>query len=363
MVKEDKVLVKINSRNITYYRELGYDIENEILVNVFDLPKGSHVKITAICEVCSSESFIMYSKYIINKNRDNKGYYSCFGCKNHVKEKTCMEKWGFKSYSMTEEFRVSESLKWKGIQKGSEKGKKTLMEKYGVDSYFKTQESREFNKKWMSSSEFKEKSNKTLMEKYGVDSYSKTEEFKEKISSKMDDTINKIKNKFLEKYGVDSYTKTEEFKELLNKEKDNIVYKIKSTCLEKYGVDNVSKVDEIRSKIKKTKIINGVDIPDDILSEWNLYKKNVRRITNTNKRKLYENWDGFDYYDNEYILGYLSHSHTHRYYPTIDHKISVYYGFKNSIDPEIIGSIDNLCITKRFINSTKSKMTEDEFIL
>lgn len=50
-------------------------------------------------------------------------------------------------------------------------------------------------------------------------------------------------------------------------------------------------------------------------------------------------------------------------YPTIDHKISVYYGFINNISPEEIGDISNLCITKRWINSTKRDSIESEFNL
>jgi hypothetical protein len=84
-------------------------------------------------------------------------------------------------------------------------------------------------------------------------------------------------------------------------------------------------------------------------------------ITNSNKKYLYENWDGNDYYDDELIKGYLSHTSTHRFYPTIDHKISVYFGFMNDISPEEIGALDNLCITKRYINSMKGKLIENNF--
>jgi hypothetical protein len=58
---------------------------------------------------------------------------------------------------MTEDFKIGESVKWKGIKKGNEKSKITMMERYGVDSYFKTNESKEYNRQWMSSDEFKEK--------------------------------------------------------------------------------------------------------------------------------------------------------------------------------------------------------------
>jgi hypothetical protein len=135
----------------------------------------------------------------------------------------------------------------------------------------------------------------------------------------------------------------------------------KETCLEKYGVDNVSKDKYIYEKVINTKELNGVIIPKELLSDWEIYKRKVRNITNSNKKYLYENWNGNDYYDNELIKGYLSHTSTHRFYPTIDHKISVYFGFMNDISPEEIGALDNLCITKRFINSMKGKLIENNF--
>jgi len=56
MIKEDKVLVSINLKNISYYTNLGYVIENfdmknkyEILVDVCHIPKKSHNRVTAIC--------------------------------------------------------------------------------------------------------------------------------------------------------------------------------------------------------------------------------------------------------------------------------------------------------------------------
>jgi hypothetical protein len=134
------------------------------------------------------------------------------------------------------------------------------------------------------------------------------------------------------------------------------------TCLEKYGVENVSMVPEIYEKNRNTKIERGHIIPDDMLTEWSLYKRKVRKETNKWKKILYESWDGVDYYDDELIKGYLSYNHTHKFYPTIDHKISVYFGFINKIDPKEIGNINNLCITKRYINSSKNRNIEEDFI-
>jgi hypothetical protein len=362
MIKEDKVLIPINLRNRSHFMELGYNANvSELLVEISDLLKGSKVKVTAICEICKSENKIQYNKYLVNYNRNNKGFYSCFSCKNIEKEKTCIQKWGVKSYSMTEEFKKSESEKWKGTMKGHEKGKKTMLERYGVDSYSKIQEMRDLNRKWMSSNEFKEKSKLKIQEKWGVDSYSKTNEFKEKISLKKDNILEKIKNRFLEIYGFEYYSQTEEFKIKMSLKKDEIISKIKKTCLDRYGVDNVSKVEKIQKLIISTKKEKDQIIPDCLITEWVLYKRDVRRLTNKVKMNLYENWNGYDYYDNEFIKGYLSLSHVHRFYPTIDHKLSTYFGFINGIDASEISKLDNLCITKRYINSEKNKKIESEF--
>jgi hypothetical protein len=334
MLKEKEVLVKINSRNINYYRKKGYQISlngftesKEFLVKTVDIPKNSHHKVLVICELCSEENIIPLQKYYVNVERNNKGYYSCFSCKKIENQKTCMSKYGVKSYSQTPEFKESESKKWKGIQKGAEKGRRTTFERYGVESFFQTDQIREMNRAWMSSDEFKEKSKETHLQKYGVDKFCKTDEFKQKMNSN----------------------------------KDAIVDKIKQVFLGKYGVDWPSKIESVVNKSLKTREENGQIIPLDKLSEFEKYRKLVRKFTNRSKKILFECWSGFDYYDGEFIKGNFSFSHTHRLYPTIDHKISIFYGFLNNIKPEEIGDIKNLCITKRFINSTKRELIEEAF--
>ena len=162
MIKEKEILVKINQRNKLYYEKLGYLIKGkEIYANTLDIPKGSHNRIIAICEICGNEKSITIHKYYVNKERNNKDYYSCFKCKNIEKEKTCLEKYGVKSYSQTTEFKNIDKSNW-NYEQGVEKGKKTKLERYGVDSWFKLDIMRQQNKKWMSSNEFKEKSKITL---------------------------------------------------------------------------------------------------------------------------------------------------------------------------------------------------------
>ena len=84
-------------------------------------------------------------------------------------------------------------------------------------------------------------------------------------------------------------------------------------------------------------------------------KKRIRRKRGRNK------WNGYDYYDNEYIKENYKLNYNDNNYPTIDHKISIYYGFSNNIEPYIISNTDNLCITKKEINRKKSIRNENEF--
>ena len=335
MFRDEEVLVKINSRNIKYYLERGYEFETlgfteskEYIVKTKDIPQNSHFKVNVLCELCGSVNLIGVNKFYVNYNRNNKGYYSCFKCKNIEKEKTCIEKYGVNSYSKTDQFKSTESEKWKGIQKGAEKGRKTMLEKYGVDSFFKTDEIKEKNRQWMSSEEFKSKSKLTLLDKFGVDSFSKTPEFKDIIQNK----------------------------------KSEIVQKIKNTCLEKYGVEWISQLDEVIKKSLESREKSGNIIPIDKLGEFEIYRKKVRTITNKYKKQLYEEWNGFDHYDGEFIKGYFSFGSKNRLYPTIDHKTSCLYGFLNNLSPEEIGNLSNLCITKRCINSTKRELIEEEFL-
>jgi hypothetical protein len=360
MIKEDKVLVSINSRNTKYYESIGYKINSDIIeVNPTHLTKGSCVKITAICEFCKSENSIGYCKYLHNKNRH--GYYSCFKCKNIKKEKTCLEKYGKKSYSMTEEFKKTESEKWKGTRKGNDKYLKTMVDRYGVDCYFKLDVMKKANSEWMSSDEFREKSKKTIIEKWGVESYSQTSEFKEKILNNKDEIIKKIKDRFKENWGVEWISQSNHYKEIMKLNRDEIIMKVKKTCIDRYGVDNVSKVESVAKLINETKRNLNQIIPDELVSEWYLYKRDVVKFTKRSKRELLKNWDGYDYYDNEFIKDYLSLNHTNNLYPTIDHKNSVFWGFVNCIPAEEIGSYDNLCFTKRTINSRKGRLIEKEF--
>ena len=114
--------------------------------------------------------------------------------------------------------------------------------------------------------------------------------------------------------------------------------------------------DFVKNSVKKqveTKISKKLIIPNNMKDDFEIYRNVIRKLTYKNKKELFNNWDGYDYYVGEYIKEYLSLHNTNKKYPTIDHKMSLYYGFNNNIPPYINGNIENLCITKRTINSSK----------
>jgi hypothetical protein len=176
------------------------------------------------------------------------------------------------------------------------------------------------------------KKRKRILEKYGVENYTETPDFK-----------SKSKKTCQSKYGRDFFQSTEEYKN-----------KIKETCQRKYGVNNYANTYECQEKMKKTRIENKNQINDKKKTEFNIYRDKVRRETKKYKIMLFENWNGFDFYDGEYINNYRELHHNDKNYPTIDHKISIYQGFINNLSIEDVSNIFNLCITKRCINSRKN---------
>jgi len=164
--------------------------------------------------------------------------------------------------------------------------------------------------------------------KYGM-YYVQTEEY-----------ITKTENAKLKKYGDSKYCNPN---------------KIKETFINKYGVDNFSKTKKFREIMEK----KGLFISLDDKSEFEIYRLNVNTETRKWKKILFENWDGFDYYTKDILLNDPK-DFNNPMYRTIDHKISIYYGFNHNIDPLIIGYIDNLCITSRSNNSIKKHRIEEE---
>ena len=76
MIKEKRLIIKVNQRNISYYRENGYNVDcisfkdnNSLEVDIEDVSINSKEKVTAICKICGSENIISVQKYTIRNNQ------------------------------------------------------------------------------------------------------------------------------------------------------------------------------------------------------------------------------------------------------------------------------------------------------
>lgn len=339
MIKNNESKIEITSKNIKYYSDRGYlcVIGNVLSIDVSNMPKMSKNIIIAICEVCGQESNLSYSKY--NKNIERGGFYSCKKCSDI-------------------------------------KRKKTNRSNYGVENISQTDFNRDKMSKWMSSDEFKDKSKNTLFLKYGFESYSKTEEFKKNMSILQKEIIddkkakgiytcmfsnpenNKLKNEgMFKKYG-------EKYSILV----PSIKEKIQNINFEKFGHISPFGNKEIQKNIIDNKIykisqcetfFNGYTYNADL---FKIYRRKVRYKTDLLRVEIFKNWDGYDYYDGEYIKDNFHLDKNNTSYPTIDHKISCFHGFINNLDVDYISDISNLCVTKRFLNNKKGNLNESEFI-
>jgi hypothetical protein len=221
--------------------------------------------------------------------------------------KTLKEKYGEKIVNVSQ------------IEEVKVKKQKTCLKNHGVN--------------WpMQSKEILNKSKSKVLLKYGVDNVSKCREIIDKIKNKLyeiDPKTNKTilekalikrEKNCLEKYGFKYYFQTEEFKE-----------KLKNKMLKKYGVENYFQTDEFFELMGKEKIKNH--------TEFQIYSKKVRNLT---EKTFKEN---FDLICILFFRGKEYH---------LDHIFSVYEGFINSIEPEIISSVVNLQLLPRLINLKKS---------
>lgn len=160
----------------------------------------------------------------------------------------------------------------------------------------------------------------------------------------------KRKNTCLKKYGVNNIVHLETTKG-----------KMKKQILKKFGVEYYFQSKDFKIKIREDLIKRGFNVSSMGLEEWSGFQRMCMTESYKNYVKLKDLWDGYDYYDNTYIKDNYKLNPNDSNYPTVDHKVSILYGYLNNMTIEEISSIENLCITKRYINSTKRHLTEDEF--
>lgn len=176
MIKEKIITISISYRNISHYLKLGYDafLNKNLDIKPEHLPSGSHVRITAICDICHAETSIQYYKYLENMKRCN--FYGCRKCSRQKASLTSIERYGVDNYSKTSECK--------------EKVEKTNIEKFG----YKTN---------LISPEYQEKIKEILKDKYGTENFYEITERKNRIPFKLNDIIFNLSHDII--YSEDSY--------------------------------------------------------------------------------------------------------------------------------------------------------------
>lgn len=161
MIKEEKVEILITRRNITHFRNLGYDVINnkELEVFVKDLSNNSRVKITAVCNICGSENIITYEKYLKNKGRLD--YYGCKKCSRIKAIKTTKLLYGVDNYMKLDE--CKEKISNNNIQKYGVKT--TLLVPTVIEKIRKTNKIKYGSEDILSSTIIREKSKKNVYRK------------------------------------------------------------------------------------------------------------------------------------------------------------------------------------------------------
>ncbi len=137
------------------------------------------------------------------------------------------------------------------------------------------------------------------------------------------------------------------------------MFKNERTNLIKYGFKHQCQNEDVQNNILNTKIERG--LMSVTIEEYKDYRRIVDNLTKRVRREILENWDGFDHYDGEYIRDNMNLDSNNPLYPSIDHKISVLYGYQKGLTPEHISDKENLCVTKRCLNSSKNFKIEDVF--
>ena len=365
MIKTEKVMIKLNSKHIGKYMKRGYkgNVNDIIEINIKDVSYYSIVEVKAECDVCGKIIITNFKKY--NDNISNCGYYSCGGKCSTLKNKTTnLKKYGAESFTKTKEYK--------------EKSKTTCLERYGTEYSSQSEKVKKKIKATnlelygvehpLQNKNILKKTKETNLKKYGVENPFQSEKVKNKIKqsnlelygvehpTQNENIQKKIKTTNLKKYGVENTFQTKECREI-----------VKSNCLEKYGVNHPSRIEENKeSIILKTRNTNeemGRWIKLEDLTEWEIYYNKVRSLTSKNAKELYQNWNGYDYYDETYIKNNNIENSDKAKCPSIDHKKSVFYCFNNKIPIEEVAALDNLCITKISLNSQKGKLNEDEYVL
>ena len=347
MTKEE---IKLNIRKDGQIKSSFLAKNNLTRQNCFDILHGKKY-----CKYCNN--LARFINFIVGYDDicDNK---ECVKKRRHERTvKTNLEKYGVENVSQLKEIQ--------------ERKEKTLFEHYGVRDYLNS----EFNKKNMYKNgvhvtmtpEVKERRKQTLLNKYNtLDTFSlndghakaNSKEGRQKAKETLKQNYNvtstfalektkeSIKKTCLEHFGVESAAKSEIVKN-----------KVKETCLKKYGKLSFLQTPEYKEKAKKTNLekygseyylssearrklfeeLGYQNLAENIM-DYDKYARQVWKYTNKQDLKSLKNFDK---------RGITSYH--------VDHKFSIFEGFKRGILPSIIGDISNLEMLPYKDNTSKGK--------
>jgi hypothetical protein len=265
MLVTEYVDIKVSSKYLKVYRDLGYicNVNDVINIHISNVAKYSKIRVNAICFICNLEKETNYSSY--NISIDKGGYYCCSQkCSNIKVRNTNLDRYGVdvpaKSNIILDKMKKT-SLERYGTSNTSslyfvkEKMKKTNIERYGTSCIFKNDE---FNKKIK----------KTIMEKYGVDNVSKSLYIKEKKEKTMMDRYG-VKNPFRLPESVEKSQKNNMKTPLLRYKNTEILYQgsYELDFLDKYENLNIQNGKRIKYYFNN---LDSIYISDFYLPEYNL---------------------------------------------------------------------------------------------
>jgi hypothetical protein len=309
-------------------------------------------KIKMFCKECNSQTNYVidnFCRYHLSPchNMNTKEYYD-----KHIKKDgdgkciECGKETTFKSFTRG----YAEFCSIKCLNSSKEMSNRVIESKKGLDYNL-----------------INEKIKDTMLDRYGVEHALQADFIK-----------NKMKENNMEKYGTPTTINlpkvrfaaakaiNEKFDEVNEKrsaslKKSSILAKIKrgATVSKKYGVSNISQVKETRIKSEYTKKVRYGFKTHDELGQYQKYEKEVRQYTNKNVINLEK--CKTCYYTN-ILLDYTTSDPSTMNQATVDHKISVIFGFRNNIPACEIGALHNLCYCSRLINSIKNYKCEKEFV-
>ena len=135
--------------------------------------------------------------------------------------------------------------------------------------------------------------------------------------------------------------------------------KIQSTLKERYGeeVNNVSKLHI--DTLKQRNALPKSEIP--FIEKFKTYTWHVNQYTNKSVKKLIDSeycyYTGIRFADYFMSEGVNPNDYLKK---TIDHKISLLYGFLTDMDPKMIGDVTNLVYCLRYCNNLKGNSNAND---